>query len=188
MSLTPLAAVAQLAAYMKQTIPDADPAATLYLSISSGMVRDYLQQEITAHPDDVVLLDPIGSSLFLPELPVTAVTLVETFDQDTQAWSTADPKTYTVSRRIGKIAPRPFTGVRWPSDPESWRVTYSHGLAVVPDGLLGVVLGVAARAYASEPGIDMERIGGYQVKYSVGGGFNDLEQKTLNRYVVARIA
>ena len=189
MSMPPLASVAQLAAYMQDTISSADPSALLYLDLASGMVRDYLQQDLTPTPDDVVLLDPIdGMCVLLPDLPVSDVSLVETLDQTAQTWSTVDPAMYTVARRTGIIAARPFTGVQWPADPESWRVTYSHGFAEVPDGIVGVVLGVAARAYATDPGIESERIGGYQVKYNIGGGFNDLEQKALNRYLVARVA
>lgn len=189
MVASPLASVAQLGAYLKTTFASDDPAATIYLSIASGMVRDFLQQQITAVAADVALLDPIdGAYLMLPELPVTDVTLVETFDGT--VWATADPGTYTVSKRLGMIAARPGLGMQWPTAPESWRVTYSHGFAEVPDSLVGVTLGVASRGYASEPGVDLERIGGYQVKYASveADGFTPLELKALARYMVARIA
>jgi hypothetical protein len=192
MPLTPLATVDQLAAYLQQPLPALDPSATLLLTIASAMVRDYLQQDITATANDVVLLDPIGGAyVLLPELPVTSVTLVETLDPSVvpSVWRTADPTTYMVSRRMGMIAATPSTGVAWGFIPESWRVTYSHGFAVVPDGLVGVVLGVAARTYSTPAGAEMERIGGYQVKYAMqADGFNPLEKAALARYVVARVA
>ena len=186
-----LATPAQLGAFMQQPIDSADPTALLLLDIASGMVRDFLQLELSAVVDDVALLDPVngsnGAFLFLPELPVTAVTLLETFDGT--VWTTADPATYTVSKRLGIISALPYTGVTWPYLPETWRVTYDHGYAVIPDTIVGKVVGVAARAYASPAGVDMERIGGYQVKYSMEtGGFTPSEEKALARYVNPRIA
>lgn len=189
MSTTPLAMPQDLAAYLGQPLASDDASALLLLSIASGMVRDELQQDITQTVGDVVLFDPVGPApfVFLPEMPVTAVTLVETFDGST--WSIADPKTYTVSKRLGIIAGRPWTGTQWPCDPESWRVTYTHGFEAPPDTIVGVVLGVAARQWNSEDGVDSEKIGGYQVKYAMDSeGFTPLELKVLARYRVPRIA
>lgn len=193
MSDAPLATVAQLAAYLQQPLADNDASGLLYVQIASAMVRDYLQQTITSVTGDVVLVDPIpgyGFSILLPEMPVTAVTLVETLDDSVipSVWTTADPTTYTVSLPLGVVAAKPYTGVTWPTDPGYWRVTYNHGFTAVPDGLSGVVVSVAAREYASPAGVDLERVGGYQVKYSIGGGFTDLEQKILNRYLLPRVA
>jgi hypothetical protein len=188
MTDTPLATVAQLAAYLQEPIPDDDPSAVLFLQIASGMVRDYLQQQITQTVDDVVYVDPSdGFVILLPELPVTDVSLVETFDGTD--WTTSPVTNYGVSKRLGIISALPFTGFQWPCEPESWRVTYTHGYETVPDSIIGATLGVAARAYASAAGADMERIGGYQVKYSMeADGFSAIEKAGLNRYLVARIA
>jgi len=55
--------------------------------------------------------------------------------------------------------------------------------------IVGVVLGVAARAYSSPAGIDSERVGGYQVKYNMEAeGFTGIERKALARYINPRIA
>ena len=188
-----LATPAQLGAILKETIDPADASALLILDIASGMVRDYLQQEVTAVAADVALMDPInGFVVVLDELPVTAVTLVETFDNTVTpgVWTTADPTTYSVSKRTGVITALPWKGVTWPALPETWRVTYNHGFAVVPSSIVGVVLGVAAREW-SNPGsvVDMERIGGYQVKLHMEAtGYTPLEEKALARYVNPRIA
>jgi hypothetical protein len=188
-----LATPAQLGAILKETIDPADASALLILDIASGMVRDYLQQEVTAVAADVALMDPInGFVVVLDELPVTAVTLVETFDNTVTpgVWTTADPTTYSVSKRTGVITALPWKGVTWPALPETWRVTYNHGFAVVPMSIVGVVLGVAAREW-SNPGsvVDMERIGGYQVKLHMEAtGYTPLEEKALARYVNPRIA
>lgn len=189
---TSLASVAQLAAFLQLPLADDDASASLMLDIASGMVRDYLKQQVDYVVDDVVELDPInGAYIQLPEMPVASVTLLEILDATVTpaVWTTADPSTYTVSTRLGIIAGLPGCGVYWPSQPGTWRVTYTHGFETVPDSLLGVVLGVAARAYSSPASIEQERIGGYQVKYAVeSAGFSALELKTLNRYKDASIA
>lgn len=186
--MAPLATPTQLGFYLQETVAEDDPSALLYLDIASGMVRDYLQLILDPVADEVVALDPIdGSYVFLPELPVTSVSLLETFDGTT--WSTVDPANYTVSTRLGIIAGLPNQGVLWPSKPGTWRVTYSHGYATLPSSILGVVLGVAARAYSTPAGVDLERIGGYQAKYSMeADGFSPIEKKALARYVNPRIA
>lgn len=179
-----LATVAQLASYLQVTLADDDPTGTLMLSIASGMVRDYLHQALDSVLADVVVLDPInGAYVVLPELPVTGFNQLELLDEDGVTWNVADPTTYTVSTRLGMIAGQPGCGVFWPSLPGTWRVTYSHGFATLPDSLLGVVLGVAARACNSPAAIDLERIGAYQVKYAVeADGFSAIELSTLNSY------
>ena len=185
--MIPLATPAQLGAYLQQTFTNSDPAALMVLSIGSSAVRDYLQQQLSAVAGDVFVTDLIDNEVFLPEFPVTAVTLVETFDGT--VWTTADPKTYTVSKRLGIISTVPYSGVIWPTKPETWRVTYSHGFSAIPDGLVGVCLGVAARIYATQDGIDSERVGGYQVKYqSDPEGFSPLQMKIMARYVNPRIS
>jgi hypothetical protein len=187
-----LAEPQDLGSFMKEPIATTDPSAMLILDIASGMVRDYLHvdPETGLEPvtGDVALMDPVnGLFVFLNELPVTAVTLVETFDGT--AWTTADPTTYTVSKRLGIISALPWTGVTWPTNPETWRVTHSHGFTRLPSSILGVVLGVGARQWNTDNGIDSERIGGYQVKYAMeANGFTGIELKTLNRYLYPRIA
>lgn len=188
MSSPNLATVEQLSAYMQVPLATDDVSATLMLEIASGMVRDYLHQDLTYHADDVVTLDPItGAYVFLPELPVADVTKVETFVDG--AWVEMDASTYTVSIRQGAIAALPGTGVSWPKTPNSWRVTYSHGFAEIPNSLVGVCLGVAARAYNSPASVESERLGEYSVKYSIQAeGFTPLEKLALGRYLEPRIA
>lgn len=182
-----LASVAELGAYLKQPLAEDDVTAVMFLDAASDTVRDYLDQILDVVTDDVVVLDPPrGGVLFLPEMPVAAVSKVETLIRG--VWTIVDPGSYVVSARTGSIAATLSAGVgRWWDAP--WRVTYTHGFVTVPSSLKGVVLGVAGRAYATEVGVDSERIGGYQVKYAVEKtGFSPLELATLNRYRVARVA
>ena len=184
---TSLATVAQLGAFTKTTLSDTDPTALLMLSIASGMVRDKLQQQISLVTNEVVVLDPIDTTVLLPDLPVISVSLVETFDGTT--WNTLSAADYTVSKRTGVIQAARWSGLTWPSDPGSWRVTYTHGYAVIPDAIVGVTLGVAARAYASPVAVESERIGGYQVKYAMEAeGFSAIEKSALSRYMIARVS
>ncbi len=185
-----LATVEQLSAFLQQPLDPAAADALLYLDLASDMVRDFLQQQLDYTVDDVALLDPIdGAYVFLPEFPVVSVTTVETFSSDTSLWSVVDPATVTISRRLGIISALPGCGVSWPSTPESWRVTYTHGFQTLPNSILGAVLGAAARAYASPVSVDSERIGGYQVKYSVlDEGFSAAEKAGLSRYIIPRLS
>jgi hypothetical protein len=185
---TSLATVDQLAAYLQQPITAGDPAATLMLQIASGAVRDELQQDLDYVAHDVQILDPInGWTIVLPQMPVTDVTLVEYLDAN-QVWTTADPALYTVSLRTGIIQAMSYTGIPWPAVPASWRVTYSHGYNPIPDGLVGVCLGVAARTYSTPAGTESEKIGGYNVKYAIhADGFSPVELKILSRYRLGRV-
>jgi hypothetical protein len=186
---TSFATVDQLAAYLQQPLSPGDPSATLMLNIASAMVREELQQDLDYVANDVQMLDPInGAWIFLPQMPVMAVTLVEYLDADGVTWLTADPSLYTVSLRLGIIAGLPNLGTQWPKTPGSWRVTYSHGFNPIPDSLVGVCLGVAARTYSTPAGAESERIGGYQVKYAMqADGFSPLEKAVLDRYRLGRI-
>lgn len=186
-----LATPTQLGQFMQETIAANDPTALLLLDIASGMVTDFLEmQNYSASQKlaDVVVLDPIDSSyVFLSGLPVTAVSQVETFDGT--LWSIAPTTAYTVSLSTGVVTGLWGYGVTWPTNPGTWRVTYDHGLTSLPNSVLGVVLGVAARAYSSPVGIDLERVGGYQVKYGIeADGFSPVELRALSRYTIPRVA
>jgi len=182
-----LASIADLNDFSQLGVDPADAAAAFLLKVASGMVRRYLQQDITATAGDVEYCDPLSGGVLLSQLPVNNVTKVET-TLDGATWTVADPATYVVSRRLGIVSPRAYTGL-WPTDPESWRVTYSHGYDNVPDEIKGVVCGVAARAYTTPSGIDMERTGQRQVKYNLeSGGFTPLEKLILDGFRIPRVA
>ena len=186
MSDTPLATVAQLGAYLSRTIPVGDPSATLMLDIASGMIRDYLQRNVTAVTADVETIDPVNGTALLANLPIGAVSLVETFDGT--SWVVRAATTYTVSLRTGVVSAQSASAGVWPVTPGSWRVTYDHGFNPVPMAIVGVCLGVAARALETPAGVEKERVGGYQVKYAMESeGFSAIEQKALNRYVTPRV-
>lgn len=179
-----LATVADLSAYLQEALADDDASALFYLKSASGQVRDYLQQQVTQVTDDVIIVDPLDNlSVFLPEMPVTAVTTVETLVEG--VWTVMDPSTYTASLITGQVS---AVADLWPSTPGSWRITYTHGFAEVPDGLVGVVVAVAARGYSTPVGVDNERIGQRSIKYSTRSAeFSESELATLDRYSLARV-
>jgi hypothetical protein len=184
-----LATVADLNNFSQLALDPADPSAAFLLSVASGMIRRYLEQDVTVVESDVEYCDPLNSSVvLLRQLPVQSVSKVET-STDGATWAVVDPANYTVSRKTGVVAAKPYTGVQWPSEPESWRVTYSHGYATVPDELKGVACSIAARFYSTPAGIDMERTGQRQVKYSLeSAGFSGMEAMVLSSFRNPRVA
>jgi len=184
-----LATVEELNEFSQLSLDPADTSAAFLLKVASGMIRRYLEQDITQATNDVEYADPIsGSFVFLRQLPVTSVSLVETTTDGT-TWTTVDPANYTVSRKTGIVAAKPWTGIQWGSDPESWRITYTHGYATVPDELKGVACSIASRFYSTPAGIDMERTGQRQVKYSLeSAGFTGMESMVLSSFRIPRVA
>lgn len=185
-----LATVDELSAFMQQTIATDDPTALFLLAVASGMIRRAVDQVITLVPGDLEYVDPInGSFAALKELPVLSVDQVEISIDGGLTWSAVPPGAYKVSRRTGTITARPGTGIRWPTDEESWRVTYGHGYNTVPPELAGVCTGLAGRYYATPIAVDMERIGQRQVKYNIeSAGFTAMESMALAAYRPARSA
>ena len=185
-----LATVADLNNFSQLALAPTDPSAAYLLKVASGMIRRYLEQDITQTLNDVELCDPLnGQMVLLKQLPVQSVSLVETSTDGGVTWTTVLPANYTVSKRTGVVAAKPFTGVDWGQDPESWRVTYSHGYATVPDEINGVCCSIASRFYATPVGIDMERTGQRQVKYSLeSAGFTGAEAMVLAAFRNPRLA
>lgn len=185
-----LATVADLNNFSQLALDPADPSAAYLLKVASGMIRRYLEQDITQTLNDVEYADPVnGQMVLLRQLPVQSVSLVETSTDGGVTWSTVDPANYTVSKRTGIVAAKPWTGIGWGSDPESWRVTYSHGYETVPDEINAACCSIAARFYSTPAGIDMERTGQRQVKYNLEAeGLGPMERLVLSAFRNPRIA
>lgn len=164
-----LATPEDLATFLQRDLSAADTAsAVLLLDLASAAVRAYTGQTISAVPGDSVTLDvPYGyqSRLFLPELPVTAVTSV------TVAGTLYTPVTdYHVDLATGSI--RFLTRTWWSYYPPTTAVVvYSHGYAAGTSGLAvaqGATLALATGALQSA-GADVksESIGNYSVTYDL---------------------
>ncbi len=197
MALQQLATVEQLAMILKVDLPADDPGAGFLLGWASDIVRQYVGQQITLVEDDTVLLTPRNGVVELPEWPVREVSLVEVEDRyDTGTFTPLDPQEYRLDglrNRIrgtgnGSYYGYPAWPYHWPVHEGSFRVTYTHGLDEVPDGVAGVTAAVAARIHNMPPGIVNERNGQRGATFSPDSFLTALEKLTLGAYREARIA
>jgi len=156
-----LATTDDLAAVLQREIDEADASALAALDTASGFVEAYLGMPVELVEDDEVILDGSGTRvLLLPGFPVTEVTSVtvddEALTEDDYAWS-----------RTGEL--RSLRG-SWPSTLRSVEVVYSHGFAVVPPAIVGIVAAMAGRIYGAPLTVRQETMGGYSVTYNTTGG------------------
>jgi hypothetical protein len=197
-NLQPLATVEQLGIILKVDFEPGDPTAAMLLGWASDLVRTYTGQTISRVENDTVLLTPNLGRIELPEWPVIAVSLVEVEDRYTQgAWSPLDPQEYRLDTAAGRLTGTgsgayygyPSWPYHWPVHPQSFRVTYTHGLDVIPDGVAGVTASVAARIHNMPPGIMNERNGQRGATFNTADQvLTAMEKMTLANFREARIA
>lgn len=175
------ATVADLANYLGEAIPAADPRAEFLLDLASAAVQGYTRQTIElVNNDPIVLNGPGNRVLLLPELPVVGVSAVSVAGTALVAgdWKLTD------------------AGILWRADGTSWgtgvglvAVTYSHGYAVIPDDIRAVVLAAAGRGLSNPTGATREQIGNYSIAYPAAATnlgatvfLTETEQRALDRY------
>jgi hypothetical protein len=197
MALQPLTTVEQVGGLLKVDLPSDDAAAVSALAWASDLVRIYTGQTITRVEDDVVLLTPANGVIELPQWPVVSVSLVEVNDRyDGSLWTPLDPAEYRLDigrARISGTGSGSYYGYpswpyHWPVHPESFRVTYTHGLDEVPDGIAGATASIAARIMTMPPGILNERNGQRGATFRAEEFLTPMERMTLGNYREARIA
>lgn len=188
MPLDPLASVGDLSAYLQGPALDPDdPTATLLLRLASGKVRDETQQKLNYVADDAVILSPSEwGRVFLPELPIVGAPIVETTSDNGVTWTAL--ASWTLDYATGELSDTSTWPTRAPRGPSSWRVTYSHGYQEIPDGIQAVVLDVAARTMEMPIGVELERVGLRQVKYSTAAPLSDDNKAALKPFAVAVLA
>lgn len=165
---------------------------------ATAAIRNYCRQHISLVEDDEVVLRPYGDwRLFLPELPVLAVSVVE---QD----GTALEADGFIWERSGIL--RRYPDARWCAGNKTVRVVYDHGYADIPDDIVAVATRAAARAFqaglraaetAGTPGIASKSLGDFSVSYATEGSAAEgvmgasaarmllmSEKELLNRYRV----
>ncbi len=168
------------------------------LTEATAAIRNYCRQHISLVEDDEVVLYPFGGwRLFLPELPVLAVSVVE---QDGTALTADD----YIWERSGIL--RRYPDARWVAGNTTVRVVYDHGYAEIPDDIVAVATRAAARAFqaglraaetAGTPGIASKSLGDFSVSYATEGSSAEgvmgasaarvllmSEKELLNRYRV----
>ena len=172
-----------------------EPRVEALLNDASALVRSYTRQAFVESTDDVVVLRVAGGQLTLPQRPVTAVTKVEViggsealpdFTLADWLWDGID----TV--RIGDGAcVINLPEVWWDDDgyPGTFRVTYSHGYASVPEDIVAVVCAMVLRAYNNPQNLRSETVGSYSVTYAVpatgeslGINLTRYERQALDKY------
>lgn len=185
-----------LATFMQQNFTAEETAtAVLLLDLVSAAIRSYTGQTISAVDGESVTLEaPCGyhSRLFLPQLPVTAVTSVTV--AGTLYTALTD---YYVRLDIGTIEFLTHTWW-WSSPPSSVVVVYSHGYATgTPelDVVKAVCLEAAAATFGSAGGsssdVKSESVGNYSVTYGdddAGSTVAAVAQGRLDRFRVLAVA
>lgn len=148
----------------------------LQVKLAAAYVRRRSGQTITLVEDDELVVDGTGDSLiFLPERPVVDVSTVSV---DGEVWDVGDD--FEWSERRGKLVS--LRGC-WPRGWRNIAITYSHGYAVVPLDIQGLVYGLARRALDNPSGqsIRSETLGAYSVTYeNLVGGLSTAEQTIID--------
>lgn len=161
-----------LATFLQRDLSAADTAtATMLIELASAAIQDYTGQTISAVANDVITIDPpIGSYLFLPQLPVTAVASV-IVGGTALALGSSTVDGYYWYGDTGVIRYGGYRGYAWGWAPKSVVVTYSHGYATIPDAVRAVTLEASAAMMGSGPagGLQSESIGNYSYERSDAG-------------------
>lgn len=184
---------ADLASFLQ--VPSVDTAsATLILQLVADEIDAYIGQSLAQVVVVGALLDgpAAGSSeLVLPGFPVTAVDSIEVQEPDGVTWTLlAEGTDYhwsasgVVTRIYSTFDPNDPVNPQWPTWARSIRAGYTRGNAAVLGQIKGVNLSAAARMFVNPAGLQSERIGGMDVRYSAKGGSVELstvEEKILDR-------
>lgn len=162
------AAISDVANFLQVSISTAEQtaAAKRALTEASQAIRNYCRQHLELVEDDEITLDCRGGSrLFLPQLPVLAITAV-----------VEDGVTLTVDDdyKLGQHGVLHRIGAKWKKGVQIIQVTYSHGYAVLPDDIVAIATRAASRAYQSglraaddeaTLGVQSKSLGDFSVQY-----------------------
>lgn len=153
------------------TTPAQIASAELALRDASAAIRNYTHQYLELVTDDVITLDSHGGTrLFLPQLPVISLDLVE-----------EDGETLTVDDdyKLGQFGILHRIDAKWAEGIQIVEITYTHGFLVIPDDIIAVCTRAASRAYQAGlkaadsdgiPGIASKALGDFSVSFQSEGG------------------
>lgn len=167
--------ITDLANFLQVTIDAGNAAATRAIAEATAAIVTYCGQTIEKVEDDEYTFDvPAGQSkLFLPELPVIAVSEVVEDGEELDADDHYKLGNHGILYRVN---------AKWVSGIQIVTVTYDHGYATIPEIVKDVCVRAAARSYqsglraaalAGVPGVSATSLGDYSVSYSgeqAGGG------------------
>lgn len=146
-------------------------AATAAIMQARAYIQAYTDQMLEKVEDDEVVFDGPARDrrLFLPELPVIAVS--EVVEED-------EVLTVDDDYKLGAHGILWRIGAYWASGIQNISVTYTHGYAAIPEDIVAVCARVAARIYqaglrASDTGgvagVQSTTLGDYSVAYATSG-------------------
>lgn len=144
----PLCGLGDLENLIQVQVPAGDrDAALAAIAAASAAIRTYTGQALTFVADDAIVLNGRGYGLWLPELPVSAVSAVSVGGTalDPAGWA-VDPGGKLVRLDAGGASGYPWPG-RWAWGYRNVAVTYSHGYAELPADLVNVCARLASRQY-----------------------------------------
>ncbi|MFH8805482.1 hypothetical protein ACH4F6_39075 [Streptomyces sp. NPDC017936] len=174
MALAPLATVDDLEARGLAVDAAETNIVNVYLRVASAAVREAAGTAISRTTSTITLEGESGQRLTLPGPPIVSVDVVTVDGRPVTDWRLR-------SGRLWRAAG--WTGCE-PSDIE---VTYTHGLAEVPEDIVDLVCRMAAAAlvaYRSEDGgtglaadkeVTSERLGDWSVTYGADGRITEME-------------
>lgn len=184
--MDPLATEADIVARLGRALTAAEAARIdALLADASGSVRRYIPQDLTeATTTDRLKIR--NGRVKLPQRPVTAVTAVVSPNGDPVIfqWDGAD------SIAVGCNVPDTFAWEPFRNGMPFVDVTSTHGYAVMPDDIIGVVCSIVMRALGRDPvdaGITSESIQGYSYSLGAAGaagalGMLQAEKDILDAY------
>ncbi|MFD0344012.1 hypothetical protein ACFVH0_36000 [Streptomyces sp. NPDC127117] len=173
---SPWATANDLRAHLRLDTID-EPAAERAIKEAEEVIRGSLRQTIDEVVGDVVHLVGAGHRILnLPEMPVTAVTLVKVDGQVLAQGTDYRWNRYGTLTRLNGC---------WPLDADI-EVTHTHGYNSVPPLLVQVCLQVAGRAWVNpKEAISSESLGDYSVSYDkdrTGQALTEFETRILEPY------
>jgi len=169
--------IAELERFLQIDIPVAKVAsAQRAIGEATAAIQNYCHQQLELVVDEVITLDSIGGTrLFLPELPIVAVSEVVEDDEPL----TVDDD-YKLSPSAGILH---RVDAHWASGVQIIEVTYTHGYRLsddyvvgelMPEDIVQICARAAARAYqaglraeevAGVPGVQATSLGDYSVQF-----------------------
>jgi hypothetical protein len=191
MALPPLATIEDVAALLQRDLTPAEVTnGVRLLGMASDVVRRYTRQQITQATETITLPGNWDNTLVLPQRPITAVSnvLINGATPSYTLWRVLDDTLFLGTGAYqpdfgvllwsgnalwgpaGSNSGPQATGATWGGPQAQVTVTYTHGYAEVPGDIVNVTAGLVAIAIASPVGVDQERVGGYQVKYTRSEG------------------
>lgn len=178
MSLTPLAAVSDVAALMPRAMTsDETTRAAALLSSASSRIRGVTRQDFT-QSQTTNIIAPIDNQIILPQRPVISVDAVGRVNADGKTilpysvWTWDGAATLMLGPPSAIInAPEVWVDSDWFWRNVSYQITYTHGYSVIPDDVIDIAASMVMRVIMApgSPGVVGETIGGYS--YRIADGF-----------------